>query len=153
MAHQFRQELFSKAPTEHDECIRAVDIWITRLEMIRSGLANFPVLKSECETSTVAQSPAMTPSVYGSPTHEGATQVPQVGPSQASITECLERDQYQCIITRRKLSKGFATEVVPWLERGLVRPVVDSVFAFDDFAQAQARVESNLVFGKVVLRL
>jgi NADPH2:quinone reductase len=47
----------------------------------------------------------------------------------------------------------FATEVVPWLERGLVRPVVDSVFAFDDFAQAQARVESNLVFGKVILRL
>ena len=113
MAHQFRQELFSKAPTEHDECIRAVDIWITRLEMIRSGLANFPVLKSECETSTVAQSPAMTPSVYGNPTYQRATQVPQVGPSQASVTECLERDQYQCIITRRKLSKGFATEVVP----------------------------------------
>ena len=113
MAHQFRQELFSKAPTEHDECIRAVDIWITRLEMIGSALASFPVLKSECGTSTVTQSPTITPSVYGSPTHEGATQVPQVGPSQASITECLERDQYQCIITRRKLSKGFATEVVP----------------------------------------
>ena len=47
----------------------------------------------------------------------------------------------------------FANEVVPWLERGLVCPVVDSVFAFEDFANAQARVESNLVFGKVVLRL
>jgi NADPH:quinone reductase len=47
----------------------------------------------------------------------------------------------------------FASEVVPWLERGLVRPVVDSVFAFEDFVDAQARVESNLVFGKVVLRL
>jgi NADPH:quinone reductase len=47
----------------------------------------------------------------------------------------------------------FANEVVPWLERGLVRPVVDSVFAFEDFVDAQARVESNLVFGKVVLRL
>jgi NADPH:quinone reductase-like Zn-dependent oxidoreductase len=47
----------------------------------------------------------------------------------------------------------FANEVVPWLERGLVRAVVDSVFAFEDFANAQARVESNLVFGKVVLRL
>ena len=32
----------------------------------------------------------------------------------------------------------FASEVVPWLERGLVRPVVDSVFAFEDFADAQA---------------
>jgi NADPH2:quinone reductase len=47
----------------------------------------------------------------------------------------------------------FASEVVPWLERGLVRPVVDSVFAFEDFALAQARVESNLLFGKVILRL
>ena len=47
----------------------------------------------------------------------------------------------------------FASEVVPWLERGLVRPVVDSIFAFEDFADAQARVESNLVFGKVILRL
>jgi NADPH2:quinone reductase len=47
----------------------------------------------------------------------------------------------------------FATAVVPWLERGLVHPVVDSVFAFEDFADAQARVESNAVFGKVILRL
>jgi len=47
----------------------------------------------------------------------------------------------------------FASEVVPWLERGLVRPVVDSVFAFDDYFNAQARVESNRVFGKVVVRL
>jgi NADPH2:quinone reductase len=47
----------------------------------------------------------------------------------------------------------FASQVVPWLERGLVRPVVDSVFAFEEFADAQARVESNSVFGKVILRL
>ncbi len=47
----------------------------------------------------------------------------------------------------------FAATVVPWLETGLVRPVVDSVFAFDEFQAAQARLESNLVFGKVILRL
>jgi len=108
MAHQFRQELFAKAPTEHDECIRAVNIWITRLEMIRSALASFPMLKSECGTSTMAQSPTIAPSVYGNP-----ARVPQVSPSQASITECLERDQYQCIITHRKFSKGFGIEAVP----------------------------------------
>ena len=47
----------------------------------------------------------------------------------------------------------FASEVCPWLERGLVRPVVDSVFPFDEFHAAQERVESNEVFGKVILRL
>ena len=46
----------------------------------------------------------------------------------------------------------FADAVCPWLERELVRPVVDSVFPFDEFHRAQQRVESNEVFGKVVLR-
>jgi NADPH:quinone reductase len=50
-------------------------------------------------------------------------------------------------------TRRFAEHVVPWLARGLVRPVVDSVFAFDDVRAAQARMESNEVFGKVVLRL
>ena len=40
-----------------------------------------------------------------------------------------------------------------WLERGLVRPVVDSVFTFDQFREAQERLESNQVFGKVIVRL
>jgi putative PIG3 family NAD(P)H quinone oxidoreductase len=47
----------------------------------------------------------------------------------------------------------FASQVIPWLERGLVRPVVDSVFSFDQFREAQARLESNQVFGKVIVRL
>jgi NADPH:quinone reductase len=47
----------------------------------------------------------------------------------------------------------FAAEVCPWLERGLVRPVVDSVFPFDEFDAAQARMESNALFGKIILRL
>ncbi|MGO9468619.1 MAG: NAD(P)H-quinone oxidoreductase [Isosphaeraceae bacterium] len=46
----------------------------------------------------------------------------------------------------------FASQVIPWLERRLVRPVVDSVFSFDQFREAQARLESNQVFGKVVVR-
>jgi NADPH:quinone reductase len=48
-------------------------------------------------------------------------------------------------------TQRFAAQVVPWLERGLVRPVVDSVFAFDDVRAALARMESNQVFGKIVL--
>jgi NADPH2:quinone reductase len=47
----------------------------------------------------------------------------------------------------------FAGEVCPWLERGLVCPVVDSVFPFAEFHAAQARMESNGVFGKVILQL
>ena len=47
----------------------------------------------------------------------------------------------------------FASEICPWLERGLVRPVVDAVFPFDEFPAAQGRMESNQGFGKVILRL
>jgi NADPH:quinone reductase len=50
-------------------------------------------------------------------------------------------------------SRRFAEQVLPWLARGIVRPVIDSAFAFDDVREAQARMESNEVFGKVVLRL
>jgi putative PIG3 family NAD(P)H quinone oxidoreductase len=47
----------------------------------------------------------------------------------------------------------FASQVVPWLERDVVRPVVDSVFAFERILDAQAWLESNEVFGKVIVRL
>jgi putative PIG3 family NAD(P)H quinone oxidoreductase len=50
-------------------------------------------------------------------------------------------------------TRRFAGQVVPWLAAGRIRPVVDSVFAFDDVGAAQARMESNQVFGKVILRL
>jgi putative PIG3 family NAD(P)H quinone oxidoreductase len=46
----------------------------------------------------------------------------------------------------------FARQVVPWLERGLIRPVVDSAFSFDMVRDALARMESNQAFGKVILR-
>ncbi len=50
-------------------------------------------------------------------------------------------------------TRRFAEQVVPWLARGLMRPVVDSVYAFEAVREAQARMESNEVFGKVILRL
>jgi putative PIG3 family NAD(P)H quinone oxidoreductase len=46
----------------------------------------------------------------------------------------------------------FALQVVPWLDRGVVRPVIDSVFPLEQVREAQARMESNAVFGKVILR-
>jgi NADPH:quinone reductase-like Zn-dependent oxidoreductase len=51
------------------------------------------------------------------------------------------------------VTRAFAERVVPWLERGLVRPIVDRVFALDDIRAAQTRLESNHGFGKVILRL
>src|SRR5262249_60968566 len=50
-------------------------------------------------------------------------------------------------------TRRFASQVVPWLTRGLVHPVVDSVFAIEDIRGALARMESNQVFGKVICRL
>ena len=50
-------------------------------------------------------------------------------------------------------TRQFAETVVPWLARGSVHPVVDQVFAFADVRSAQARLEANLGFGKVVLRV
>ena len=47
-------------------------------------------------------------------------------------------------------TRRFADQVVPWLERGVVRPVVDSVFPFDQVYNAQMKLESNQVFGKVI---
>lgn len=51
------------------------------------------------------------------------------------------------------VTQRFARRVVPWLERGLVRPIVDRVFPFDDVRRAETRLESGVVFGKVILEL
>jgi putative PIG3 family NAD(P)H quinone oxidoreductase len=48
-------------------------------------------------------------------------------------------------------SRAFAAEVVPLLERGLVRPVVDSTFPLGEIRAAHQRMESNETFGKIVL--
>jgi NADPH:quinone reductase len=47
----------------------------------------------------------------------------------------------------------FASQVVPWLERGTVRPVVDAVFPWEEVRDGHTRLASNQAFGKVILRL
>jgi len=49
------------------------------------------------------------------------------------------------------VTRKFADEVVPLIERGLVAPVIDSVFQLDQIREAHARLESNETFGKVVV--
>jgi putative PIG3 family NAD(P)H quinone oxidoreductase len=49
--------------------------------------------------------------------------------------------------------RRFAAEVVPLLNLGLVRPVLDSTFNLQNVDVAYSRLESNETFGKVVLRV
>jgi NADPH2:quinone reductase len=51
------------------------------------------------------------------------------------------------------VTRAFEEQVVPLLERGVVRPVIDRVFELDEIAKAHERLASNETFGKVVLRL
>jgi NADPH:quinone reductase len=48
---------------------------------------------------------------------------------------------------------SFAREVLPLFARGILRPVIDSVFDLSDIGQAHDRMESNETFGKVILRV
>jgi len=50
------------------------------------------------------------------------------------------------------VTEAFATEVLPLLDRGDVRPVIDQVFTLDRIRDAHALLESNETFGKVVVR-
>ncbi len=45
----------------------------------------------------------------------------------------------------------FATEVVPLLAEGRIRPVVDRVYKLQEIREAHLRLESNASFGKIVL--
>ena len=47
----------------------------------------------------------------------------------------------------------FARQVMPWLERGVVRPVIDAVFPWEEVRSAHARMTSNQSFGKIILQL
>jgi len=51
------------------------------------------------------------------------------------------------------VTRLFASQVIPWFQRGFVRPVVDSVFPFQAVRDAHSRMASNQTFGKVILRL
>jgi putative PIG3 family NAD(P)H quinone oxidoreductase len=51
------------------------------------------------------------------------------------------------------ISRRFASEMLPLFLTGALRPVVDSVYAFSDVAEAQQRMASNANTGKIVLDL
>ena len=48
---------------------------------------------------------------------------------------------------------SFREQVLPLFEFGAVRPVVDRVFGFDEVPAAHRHMESNMSFGKIVVRV
>ncbi len=49
------------------------------------------------------------------------------------------------------LARAFSEAMVPAFEAGRLRPVIDTVFPFEEIGQAHKRMESNISIGKVVL--
>jgi putative PIG3 family NAD(P)H quinone oxidoreductase len=50
-----------------------------------------------------------------------------------------------------RVTKAFASEVVPLLANGVLHPTIDSKFSIEDISKAHARLESNETTGKVVI--
>jgi len=114
MTHQHQQELLANAPLDFNECMQAVNAWIGRLYIITSALESFPPFLSETKTSTPPHN-VTPPCPISRNTCEIATAPEgQEGPAnlnRISKKHCLERDEYQCMITGRKSSDGFQINV------------------------------------------
>jgi NADPH2:quinone reductase len=54
---------------------------------------------------------------------------------------------------RVQVIRRFCTDMLPKLENGSVRPVIDSVFPLAQAASAQERMRENLHFGKIILEI
>ena len=54
---------------------------------------------------------------------------------------------------KRAITRKFRERWLPLLVAGRLRPVVDSVFPLEKAAEAHARMEANLNFGKILLTL
>lgn len=54
---------------------------------------------------------------------------------------------------RAESTKRFVADVMPALRDGRLRPIVDRTFALSDIAAAQAYLEADRHFGKVVIRI
>ena len=50
-------------------------------------------------------------------------------------------------------TRAFASQVVPLIARGAVRPVVDRVFPLEQMADAHRYLESKATFGKIVIEI
>ena len=51
------------------------------------------------------------------------------------------------------VTRRFAAEMLPLFDDGTLRPVIDSVYDFDQIADAQRHMESNANVGKILVRV
>lgn len=56
-------------------------------------------------------------------------------------------------IEKAAATRRFEKHVLPLIRRGLVRPVIDTIYKMEDVRAAHERLESNASFGKVVLMI
>ncbi len=54
---------------------------------------------------------------------------------------------------RAHATRGFSRDILPAIESGKVKPVVDKVFSFDELPAAKAHMEANAMVGKIVVKL
>jgi NADPH:quinone reductase-like Zn-dependent oxidoreductase len=54
---------------------------------------------------------------------------------------------------RAEATARFAADVMPAIDHGSIRPLIDQVFAFDQLAAAKTRMESNAHLGKIIIRV
>ena len=57
------------------------------------------------------------------------------------------------VAEKATIADALSARVLPLLGQGLVKPVIDSVFPFDEVALAHARIDEGTHVGKIVLRL
>jgi NADPH:quinone reductase len=51
------------------------------------------------------------------------------------------------------LTRRFVSEILPLFDAGVLKPVIDSRFAFNDIARAHERMGANLNVGKILVDL
>jgi len=52
---------------------------------------------------------------------------------------------------KAEATRSFAQDVVPLLEKRIIKPVVDKVYRMDEIREAHRLMESNANFGKIVV--
>ncbi len=57
------------------------------------------------------------------------------------------------VAEKARLARAVEGHVWPWVAKGLVRPVVDSVFDLEDAEAAQAKMQANTHAGKIMLKV
>jgi len=59
----------------------------------------------------------------------------------------------QSLVRKAQMAKEIRAQVWPKLEAGLIKPVIDSVFAFEEVEKAHQRMASGEHIGKILLRV